>query len=401
MAEVVVVGAGFAGLSAAVALSDAGCEVTVLEARDRVGGRVWSHRLPDGSTVERGAEFVLPGYDVMAEELERFGLRLAGTGMSYDLREPRGAGEVTTAQVAAAGRALAALPRPAGGSVEDLLTQLAAPPAVVEALRARIEISAAWSTYGLAPHVADHVATAGQRPGERVAGGNQSLAQAMAAMLGDRVRLATPVTAIEWDPAGVRLSAGDVVTRAEVAVIAVPLPVLRDLTVTPGLPAPWREALGRAAFGRAAKLHVPLARTPSAGAVMSVPDRFWCWTATGADGAVDPVVHCFAGSPGALATLEVDRGPQRWLRALTTLRPDLDLLVDGAVLTTWDDDPWTRGAYLADGTAALPADPAALARPCGPLVLAGEHTAGEWSGLMEGALRSGRRAAAQALAILG
>ena len=64
------------------------------------------------------------------------------------------------------------------------------------------------------------------------------------------------------------------------------------------------------------------------------------------------------------------------------------------MLTTWADDPLTRGAYLADGLAARPGDARALASPCGPLVLAGEHTAGEWSGLMEGALRSGRRAAA-------
>jgi monoamine oxidase len=398
---VVVVGAGFAGLSAATALADAGCDVTVLEARDRVGGRGWSQRLPDGSVFERGAEFVLAGYDVMREDLERFSLRLADTGMSYYVREPRGVGDVTPEQVAAAGRELAALPRPDGSSVADLLGRLAADPGAVEALRAWIEISCAGGAADLSPQVVDHVAATDPLPSHRVAGGNQSLAAAMADALGDRVRLSAPVTALEWDPAGVRLSVDGAVLTAGIAVLAVPMPALRDLAVTPALPSSWRDALARATFGRAAKLHVPLGSTPATSAVMAVGDRYWCWTATAGDGSVAPVLHCFAGSPGALATLDVERGPQRWLQSLAALRPDLDLRPDQAVLTTWDDDPWTRGAYLADGMSALADDTAALCRPCGPLVLAGEHTAGEWSGLMEGALRSGRRAAAQALTMIG
>ncbi len=66
--RVVVVGAGFAGLACAEELLRAGHEVVVLEARDRVGGRVWSATLegPLGpAVVERGAEFVLDGYDVL------------------------------------------------------------------------------------------------------------------------------------------------------------------------------------------------------------------------------------------------------------------------------------------------------------------------------------------------
>ncbi|HSJ16647.1 MAG TPA: FAD-dependent oxidoreductase, partial [Solirubrobacterales bacterium] len=73
-----------------------------------------------------------------------------------------------------------------------------------------------------------------------------------------------------------------------------------------------------------------------------------------------------------------------------TLRPELELDGAGAVLSTWSDDPWVRGAY-----STLPSDEVAdaLADPVGPLAFAGEHTAGEFAGLMEGALRSGRRAA--------
>src|SRR5690349_2352418 len=70
---------------AAWQLTQRGCEVVVLEARDRVGGRVWSQELIPGdrrTVIERGAEFVLDGYDVLREVLAEFRLELAGTAMT-------------------------------------------------------------------------------------------------------------------------------------------------------------------------------------------------------------------------------------------------------------------------------------------------------------------------------
>ena len=113
-----------------------------------------------------------------------------------------------------------------------------------------------------------------------------------------------------------------------------------------------------------------------------------------------PFVAAFAGTPGALETLEVAAGPERWLAALARLRPDLDLDLDTVMLSTWAEDPWVRGAYSAR-SATVPLDTEVLARPVGPLFFAGEHTAGVWHGLMEGALRSGTRAAAEVLASAG
>ena len=86
----IVIGAGFAGLAAADELARAGHEVVVLEARDRVGGRVWSTELPNGAVVERGAEFILPGNDVLLDLCGRLGLGLWEKGMRYGEREPRG-----------------------------------------------------------------------------------------------------------------------------------------------------------------------------------------------------------------------------------------------------------------------------------------------------------------------
>jgi len=400
--HVVVVGAGFAGLCAALTLRDNGIDVTVIEARDRVGGRVHSDRLSNGTVFERGAEFVLHGYDVMTELLDRFGLRLADTGMSYYVREPRGAGSITVDDVAVVGLQLAKRRSMAsqGESAGSLLTGLAADPAAREALRARIEISSAWPADHLHVSVIDHLADTTPRASFRVEGGNQSLAQAIAADLGDAVRLGEKVEAVSVGPDGVVVTTDAGSFTADRVIVALPLTLVASLAMSPALPDGHQEALARQAMGIAAKLHVPL-RTPApASAVMSVPDRFWCWTATTADGSVGMALNCFAGSPEAVHALDVDNGPQHWLTQVRKLRPDLDLDEANAVLTTWHDDPWALGAYSADDLAVAHGDVDVLRSSVGPIAFAGEHLGGEYAGLMEGALRSGRHAAESVLTSL-
>ena len=403
MRRVAVVGAGLAGLAAAVDLLDAGVDVVVLEARDRVGGRVWSEPLdgPGGSgpVIERGAEFVLAGYDVMRGWLERLGLRLVDTGMSYYVREPRGAGAVTVEEMRLAASALAGAPRRDGVSVADLLDGLEVPPAVAEAVRSRIEVSCAWSSEDLAASVVDHLASFEPLPSHRVEGGNQSLAIAMAARLGARVRLGVAVREVGHSAKGVLLETSTGTDLFDAVVLTVPLPVLCELEVTPPFPYDKRLALHRLTMGVAAKVHVGLRSPAPTSAVLSVPDRYWCWTATGADGDVLPVLNGFAGSPAAVDALTTD--PAVWVEGLLELRDDLHLDTATAVVTTWHDDPWARGAYSAGGLAARPGDAELVAAPLGRVFVAGEHTAGEWSGLMEGALRSGSRAARELLDELG
>jgi len=129
--------------------------------------------------------------------------------------------------------------------------------------------------------------------------------------------------------------------------------------------------------------------------VQSVPERFWTWTATDETGEVQPMLHCFSGSGPALDALGVEAGPTTWAARAASLRTDLSLDVERAVVTTWSDEPFSREAYTAVTIDTGPDDDELLQRPVSTLYFAGEHTAGDWAGLMEGALRSGERAATE------
>jgi monoamine oxidase len=396
VATIVVIGAGLAGLAAAEALVRAGREVIVLEARDRVGGRVWSRELPDGSIVEMGAEFILPGNRLVEETARRLGLALWEKGMAYGRREPRGGEPVTEHQLRAAAVAIErALQDDAmrRGSAAALLDRLDQPAGVREAIRARVEISTASAAEDVEAGELAGVAAFSDAPSHGVAGGNQALARGLAARLGERIHLSSPVASIMLGDDGVVVRSRTDAIAATAVVVAVPAPVIGDIAFESGLPPPLRDALARVRTGHAAKLFVPLRARPEPSAVLSVPERFWTWTACAGDD-VQPVVHAFAGSERALERLEVADGAESWLAALARLRPELPLEPDGAVLSTWSDDPWARGAYSVQPPGGH--DPA-LAQPHGRLVLAGEHTAGPLAGLMEGALASGVRAAGQLL----
>jgi len=173
-------------------------------------------------------------------------------------------------------------------------------------------------------------------------------------------------------------------------VVAVPAGVLGRIAFEPALPAPLAEALAAVRYGHAAKLFVPLRRGAAPSAVMSVPERYWTWTATADGTETQPVVSAFAGSPGALDRLDVAAGPQRWLASVGRLRPDLELDGASVLLSTWADDPWAGAAYSTSPPRELAG---ASERPIGPLAFAGEHLGGVFAALMEGAIRSGRAAA--------
>jgi len=393
-----VIGAGLAGLVAADELQRAGAEVVVLEARDRVGGRAWSRRLGNVAVVEMGAEFILPGNTAIVELAERFGLGLWDKGMRYGRREPRGGAGVTPDQLAHAVAAVgSALERGAPDlTATEFLGRLDIAPGAREALLARVEISSANSADLVAARDLGGIAHVDEEPAPSIAEGNQSLPLALAAALGPAVRLGAPVERVAWSGDGVRVGTGADELDADACVVAVPAGVMHRVAFEPALPAKLADALAGVRYGEAAKLFVPLRRPAAPSAVMSVPERYWSWTATGAGDRPQPVVSCFAGSPGALAGLDIAAGPEPWLASLARLRPDLELDSDRALLSTWSDDPWAGAAY---STSPPPELAEAVAQPVGPLAFAGEHLGGPFAALMEGAIRSGRAAARSLLGV--
>ena len=405
--RVVVAGAGFAGLMAAYRVAQAGHEVVVLEARDRVGGRVWSQELVPGdprTVVERGAEFVLDGYDLMRAVAGDLGLRFADTAMSYYEREPRGGAATTHQEMARCAEAVAeaaARARP-GTSLAEVVAGWTGSPAALAAYVSRIEVTHGVAAASLAAAAVTDV-TGGfeRRPTWRVAGGNQQTADGLAGRLPAPVRLRTAARSVEHDRDGVRVLTDDGEVAGDAVIVAVPMAVLRDLPFSPPVPSRYRAAWRRAGLAHNAKLHVPLAGPAAASAVQSVPDRFWTWTAADQTGQVQPVLHAFSGTEEGLAALAVRDGSADWAARVAALRPELTLDLSRAMLTTWNDDPWAGESYSASVVTAAAGDDELIAAPLGRVHFAGEHTAGSWAGLMEGALRSGARAASEVLAHAG
>jgi len=407
----VIAGAGFAGLAAALELADAGCSVTVLEARGRVGGRVWSVTLANGEPAELGAEWIMPEDEVIRRFTGRFGLRLAEAGVDYRRREPRGANAATLTQVdaflASADEMLTTL-RASGEALPSLGVFLDAVPGDARArasVRARLQGTAAIDL-GLVPlggRGGDRSFRADAATYHRLEAGNQAIASSVAAILPD-VRLEHRVVSVAQSGDGVEITSECAGVRsgilAEAVVIATPVRLVPEITFEPPLPEDVRVALERLPMGVASKLAVPLAGEPSLRSVQSSDLPFWCWVADGRDGVPRKVLTSFAGSELAQRTLDIESGDATsWLARLAGLNPDLRF--DGPpVLKAWAQDPLAGGSYSAWDERSLERSDL-FRRTAGRVAFAGEHTAEqEHTGTMEGALRSGIRAAAQVLELV-
>lgn len=409
--RVAIVGAGFAGLAAALELADAGYSVTVLEARERVGGRVWTVTLANGEPAELGAEWIMPEDQVIRRFTGRFGLRLAEAGIDYRRREPRGANAATLAQVdaflASADEAFITL-RATGKPLPSLGAFLDSVPGDAPArasVRARLQGTAATDLDGV---------PLGRRGGEgpfraeaavyhRVGAGNQAIASSVAATLPD-VRLEHRVVSVAQRDDLVEVTAERAGARsalfAEAVVIATPVRLVPEIAFEPPLPQDIRLALEQLPMGVASKLAVPLEGDPARRSVQCSDLPFWCWVADGGEGVPRKVLTSFAGSELAQRELDIGSGDAtRWLAQLAELNPDLRF--DGPpMMKAWAQDPLARGSYSAWDERSLERSDL-FRRTVGRVTFAGEHTAEqEHTGTMEGALRSGIRAATQVLELL-
>ncbi len=396
------IGAGFSGLAAALVLRDAGMDVTVVEARDRVGGRVHSVELDNGEIAELGAEWIFGEDEALQATIDRLGLLACEANVDYLRREPRGRNAVSMPELDAfleAADAHLATLDPAERSMGEALDLVPGDDRARAVAKARLTGTFASDLSLVAWRPGWHAGKLAAQPAvyRRMERGNRSIADAAAAELPD-VRIGVRATSVRQGAGGLEVRAGGTI-RAQAAVVAVPVRLVTELAFDPPLAADQREAFEGLPMGVASKVAVPLEGDPQRCAIQCADLPFWFWVADGADG-TRRVVTSFAGSAIPQGPLETASGnPTAWLRRIEELAPDLR--PSGLpVMKVWADDPFARGAYSAW-------DPASLARRDlfermhGGVAFAGEHTAGEHSGTMEGALRSGRRAAADVLERLG
>jgi monoamine oxidase len=405
--RVAVVGAGFAGLSAAFRLHGWGIPSVVLEARDRVGGRVLTTHLDNGEPAELGAEWIEEHDRAVLGLAEELGLELAATGVDYRRRQAVGALAASDEdQERALEVARAALDGRRGNGANQSLGAFVRSLPLDESQRATLVARLQGTCARDLDQVSLHVAERGTFVGGsgrylRVAAGNQFIAVETAKRLPD-VRLRHVVRRIRAQVDGVHVEGttrgGGFSLQAPAVVVAVPAPLAAGIRFEPALPLQVGRAIAELPIGDASKLAVATDRVPPLRALQDIATPFWCWTALGGD-RPRRVVTAFAGSPEAqsnLATTSGDVGV--WPRRLAEINADL-LLEGEPVLATWGDDPFARGCYSCFDDTSWDRMPL-LSAPVGRVAFAGEHTAGLSSGTMNGAVESGNRTASWARDLL-
>ncbi|MEV4091069.1 flavin monoamine oxidase family protein [Streptosporangium saharense] len=435
--SVVVVGAGLAGLTAATDLAARGVEVTVVEARERVGGRLHGIEVAPGGWVDAGAAYLGERHTALTALMAELGLRTTPTTMTGDSRFAlNGNGEGRTRP----GR-FPPLSAVALGELFDALDELTcavradAPWLSAGAVRLDAQTADEWAREHLRHpdarlffplflgemmaadprdvsvlHMGFYLtsgggvrylnAFAGGAQEDRVAGGAHRLCELLAVRLGERVRLGEPVRAIHQDDEGVTVTTSAGSLRACAVVVAVPPSLADAIDHRPGLPVP--RSGGRTAPGCAVKVHLvypsPAWRerglsgwsVNARGPLLSTVDD------SPPDGAVGVLTGFVTGREAhAFARLSPGEQRERAFEQAARLFPGLPAPTAFHV-TDWVNEDYSRGCYAAlfgpgDWTRLGPH----LVTPHGRVHWAGTETSTEFFGLMEGAIRSGHRVAAE------
>ncbi len=393
--HVVVVGAGLAGLTCARRLQQLGFRVTVLEARDRVGGRVLTLRDAfDDRYAEAGAEFVAANHNQTRALLRSHGIALdtvpLGTtvvhrrGRRYSLRRflPPTTDLVRfTRQLASLrpvpaldARSAASLVRSAGLGDRDRFL-------VTHRLR---DLYGVEPEYLSARFLAQQEAVLrGHGRESRIRGGADRLPLALARGLD--VQLEEPASHVEQRPSGVSVDGID----ADNCVVTVPVPVLASMEFEPELPPRLVAAVEQLAYGHGVKTVLQYERTfrPS-GRLFSDLTFQTAWD----DGA--RLVTAYTAGRNGLLLGSVSRRTRPLLVAdeLDEVYPGSRSLYERGESVAWQLDGWSQGTAVAYAPGQVNRFQAVLPRPVGRVHFAGEHT-DAFAGTMEGAIRSGRRVA--------
>jgi monoamine oxidase len=448
MTDAIVIGAGIAGLTAAEALLHDGLTVRVLEARDRVGGRLLNHELADGGIVEVGGQWIGPTQRRATALARRMGLPLYPTHatgknlIEHDGTVTRYAGDIpkinpaVLADIGQARLRLNLMARrvrtdapwraPKAGrwdarTFEDWIARNLVTPMGRELLR--LGCAAVWACEPRdvsllhvlfytrsAGRFEDLIGTRGGAQQDRVVGGSQLLATRLHATLpAGTVQLDAPVTQVVQDADGVEVHSAAGVHQARRVVVALSPALAGRLTYGPALPAA-RDQLTQ--------------RTPNGSVIkcMAVYDRPF-WREQGLSGQAasltGPARVVFDNSPhgsdrGVLLGFLEGREAREWSGRPEAERraavvagfarlfgPKASRPID-YVDRDWSAETYTRGCYgghLPPGT--WTAFGPALTAPVGRVHWAGTETATTWSGYIDGAIESGERAAREVRAAAG
>lgn len=434
---VVIVGAGLAGLAAADWLARRRIPVTILEGRDRIGGRVWTLR--DGFVgdvhAEAGGELIDEGQDAIRELVQRSGLKLVRvlrSGFGEARRISRGGvrirSKVEWSEYAEKLQPLVEAYQRGDERWDGPIARAIARRSVADFVRANRpgrgrKNALEWlrGLYGadvedlsllvLVEQAASMDKTPGKQKFYRIVGGCDRLVERLAAPLATRIHLQRRVVAVSQNSKGARITVEDAGRAIEKlaaghVIVTAPASVVRDIAFSPPLPHDQRDAVSRLKYASATKTHLEFDRAdwrksgrPQAFATDLPIGAVWDGSEGQGRVPTPALLALMAGGSASAATRALldEGGPARLLDELRWLGVRYGRLLS-CQSVTWETDPWARGAYAYFDPAYEPRWRPVLARPFGRILFAGEHTSLQWQGFMNGAVESGQRAAAEVMA---